>query len=35
MMVIKFLAHHLDAYIIGTLIPPQEQMAEERVEAVE
>jgi hypothetical protein len=35
MMVIKSLARHLDAYITGTLIPPQEQMAEERVEAVE
>jgi hypothetical protein len=35
MMVIKSLARHLDAYITGTPIPPQEQMAEERVEAVE
>ncbi len=35
MTVIKSLARHLDAYITGTPIPPQEQMAEERVEAVE
>jgi hypothetical protein len=35
MMVIKSLVRHLDACITGTPIPPQEQMAEERVEAVE
>jgi hypothetical protein len=35
MTVSKSLAHHLDGYITGTPIPPQEQMAEKRVEAVE
>jgi hypothetical protein len=35
MTVIKPLVRHLDVYITGTPIPPQEQMTEERVEAVE